>query len=208
MPRYAGHVRGDRLGRDRRARARSRSTPETGEAARATTFAVEGHHYALVHVSGLPEDRATPYEVTLDGEPVWPRARQPVPAEHRCARTPSEGKARIVFGSCRAAAPHEPPYSLRRTSTRRRPRGRRAARPRAADGARPTRRVAARAAAARRPGLRRRGLAQTLAYIRSRRDPQAAATRGSPTSRSTRSSTASRGASPPIRWLLSTVPSR
>src|SRR4051812_29607197 len=36
------------------------------------TFTVEGHHYALVHVTGLPAREATPYEVFLDGERVWP----------------------------------------------------------------------------------------------------------------------------------------
>ena len=44
-------------------------------------------------------------------------------------------------------------------------------------------------------------------FIRSRRDPEVPPGERSPTSRSTRASTASRGASPTIRWLLSTVPS-
>ena len=41
------------------------------------TFSVEGHHYALVHVTGLEPDSATPYEVALDGERVWPLAGNP-----------------------------------------------------------------------------------------------------------------------------------
>ena len=45
---------------------------------------------------------------------MWPRARQPVPAERRCARTTADRPTRIVFGSCRVAAPHEPPHTLRK----------------------------------------------------------------------------------------------
>jgi hypothetical protein len=85
--------------------------PETGEAARATTFEVEGHHYAIVRVGGLPEDTATPYTVTLDGEPVWPEPDSPFPPS--ALRTHAKrGRASIVFGSCRTAYPHHPPYSL------------------------------------------------------------------------------------------------
>jgi hypothetical protein len=83
----------------------------TGEPASATTFEVEGHHYAIVRVGGLPEDAATPYTVTLDGEPVWPEPDSPFPPS--TLRTHSRhGRARIVFGSCRTAYPHHPPYSL------------------------------------------------------------------------------------------------
>ena len=87
-------------------------TPETGEAAREPTFEVEGHHYAIVRVSGLPDDAATPYTVTLDGAQVWPEPDSPFPPS--TLRTHSEnGMARVVFGSCRTAYPHEPPWSLR-----------------------------------------------------------------------------------------------
>jgi hypothetical protein len=85
--------------------------PETGEPVTATTFEVEGHHYAIVRVGGLPEDTATPYTVTLDAEPVWPEPDSPFPPS--TLRTHSrQGQARIVFGSCRTAYPHHPPYSL------------------------------------------------------------------------------------------------
>jgi hypothetical protein len=85
--------------------------PEAGATARGRTFAVEGHHYAIVRVSDLPEDSATPYTVTLDGEPVWPEPDSPFPPS--TLRTHSgSGLARIVFGSCRTAYPHHPPYSL------------------------------------------------------------------------------------------------
>jgi hypothetical protein len=88
-----------------------RVIPATGEAASERTFAVEGHHYAIVRVSGLPEDAATPYTVELDGEQVWPEPDSPFPPS--TLRThPRRGRARIVFGSCRTAYPHHPPYSL------------------------------------------------------------------------------------------------
>ena len=53
------------------------------------------------------------YEVHLDGEPAWPPAASDFPPSG--FRTfPAEGPLRIAFGSCRVAAPHEPPYSLRK----------------------------------------------------------------------------------------------
>ena len=76
------------------------------------TFEVEGHHYAIVRVSGLPEDAATPYELALDGDTVWPEPGSAFPPS--VLRTHSAtGPARIVFGSCRTAYPHEPPFTLR-----------------------------------------------------------------------------------------------
>jgi PhoD-like phosphatase len=80
-------------------------------AASERTFEVEGHHYAIVRIGGLPEDAATPYTVALDGEPVWPEPDSPFPPS--TLRTHSgSGPARIVFGSCRTAYPHEPPYTF------------------------------------------------------------------------------------------------
>jgi hypothetical protein len=86
-------------------------TPQAGGAATERTFTVEGHHYAIVRVSGLPEDSATPYTVMLDDAVVWPEPDSPFPPS--TLRTHSKhGAARIVFGSCRTAYPHHPPYSL------------------------------------------------------------------------------------------------
>jgi hypothetical protein len=74
------------------------------------TFTVSGHHYALVVVEGLDPGRRYEYSIALDGEQVWP------PPDHRfpapMVRTLDGGPRRILFGSCRAAAPHEPPYTL------------------------------------------------------------------------------------------------
>jgi PhoD-like phosphatase len=75
------------------------------------TFALEGHHYALVHVRGLQPGSAHPYEVLLDGESRWPPKGSDLPPS--AIRTPgAQGPGEIVFGSCRVALPHEPPYTL------------------------------------------------------------------------------------------------
>jgi len=74
------------------------------------TFELEGHHFALVHVTGLERAQARPYDVHLDGERVWPLdAGWP----ESCIRTLSDDHGlRIAFGSCRVAHPNEPPWSL------------------------------------------------------------------------------------------------
>ena len=77
---------------------------------RARTFTVADHHYALVIVEGLAPGTTTPYEVLLDGEVCWPPPVERFPAS--VIRTLDGGPLRILFGSCRAAAPHEPPWSL------------------------------------------------------------------------------------------------
>ena len=79
----------------------------------ARTFCVEGHHYALVQCEGLEPGKVTPYEVALDGEPVWPLPDSPYPPSVVRTHDPDR-PTRIVFGSCRVCAPHEPPHSLRK----------------------------------------------------------------------------------------------
>jgi hypothetical protein len=79
----------------------------------ARTFAVCGHHFALVHVTGLEPGSTTAYGVALDGEARWPQPGSPFPPS--VIRTPHDHReAKIVFGSCRVAVPHEPPYTLRK----------------------------------------------------------------------------------------------
>jgi hypothetical protein len=74
------------------------------------TFELEGHHFALVHVTGLEREKARPYEVRLDGEQVWPRDDG---WPESCIRTLGDDHGlRIAFGSCRVAHPNEPPWSL------------------------------------------------------------------------------------------------
>ena len=76
------------------------------------TFCCGDHHYALVHVTGLEPGVCRPYEVHLDGEKVWPQDDN---WPHSVIRPITDDRPLdIVFGSCRTAYPHEPPYSLRK----------------------------------------------------------------------------------------------
>jgi hypothetical protein len=78
---------------------------------RERTFAVEGHHYALVILTGLEPGRTYPYEVRLDGERRWPQPGSPFPPS--VIRTLAPGSdLQVAFGSCRVALPHEPPWTL------------------------------------------------------------------------------------------------
>lgn len=68
--------------------------------ARARTFALEGHHFALVDVSGLEPGRNYPYTVALDGIRVWPPAGSELPPS--VIRTTAGGAPfSLAFGSCR-----------------------------------------------------------------------------------------------------------
>jgi hypothetical protein len=78
----------------------------------ARTFTVADHHYALVIVEGLVPGSTTPYEVRLDGERVWPEAGSSLPTPVIRTHADGGGALRILFGSCRAAAPHEEPWTL------------------------------------------------------------------------------------------------
>ena len=79
----------------------------------AKTFQVAGHHYSLVHVTGLSAGGSVEYEVGLDGERRWPEEGSPFPPSR--IQTPSaDHEAKMVFGSCRVSVPHDPPYTLRK----------------------------------------------------------------------------------------------
>jgi hypothetical protein len=67
------------------------------------TFAVEGHHYALILVEDLEPGSVIEYDVRLDGRVVWPPDDgRPAPAVHTRS---GERRVRLVFGSCRIGAP-------------------------------------------------------------------------------------------------------
>ena len=70
---------------------------------RTSTFAVEGHHYALLLVEDLTPGSVTPYEVRLGGKLAWPpEDGRPQPV----VRTRNhERRARLAFGSCRVGDP-------------------------------------------------------------------------------------------------------
>jgi hypothetical protein len=70
---------------------------------RASTFAVEGHHYALLLVDDLIPGSVTPYDVRLDDRHVWPPDDgRPQPVVHTRSH---ERRARLAFGSCRVGDP-------------------------------------------------------------------------------------------------------
>jgi hypothetical protein len=73
-----------------------------GSTATDRTFHVAGHHYAIVAIDGLEPGSATPYEVFLDGERVWPADPTRPPSRIRTLGT--GGPLRIAFGSCREPA--------------------------------------------------------------------------------------------------------
>ncbi|MGW0334827.1 alkaline phosphatase D family protein [Streptomyces sp. NPDC003011] len=77
-----------------------------GAGGEARTFQIEGHHYALVPVTGLTPGTTRAYEVLLDGARVWPLPDSPFPDS--VIHTPVEGDTvRVAFGSCRWASPPE-----------------------------------------------------------------------------------------------------
>ncbi len=81
---------------------------------RERTFCVEGHHYALVCVDGLSPATWHEYELLIDGERAWPQPDSDFPPSRFRTLPKEDGPVRVVFGSCRVAAPHAPPYSLRK----------------------------------------------------------------------------------------------
>ena len=78
----------------------------TGRSWQARTFAVHGHHYALVEVDRLEPGSVSPYEVEIDGVSVWPDPDSEYPASVIATRTPGR-RPRIAYGSCRTSVPHD-----------------------------------------------------------------------------------------------------
>lgn len=77
-----------------------------GRVWQARTFAVHGHHYALVEVEGLADGSVLPYEVRVDGETVWPDAASTLPASAIVTRAP-HARLRMAWGSCRTSVDHD-----------------------------------------------------------------------------------------------------
>ena len=78
----------------------------------ARTFAVHGHHYALVEVDGLEPGTVSPYTVTLE-DPEGPRLVWP-PEDTDLDLPPSvistlkpDKPPRLAFGSCRTSVSHD-----------------------------------------------------------------------------------------------------
>ena len=77
---------------------------ETSASAR--TFAVHGHHYALVELEGLAPGSSQAYTVAVDGEQVWPELDSPFP-EPVIATLEDGRPLSLVFGSCRTSVSHD-----------------------------------------------------------------------------------------------------
>ncbi|QKJ18034.1 alkaline phosphatase D family protein [Microbacterium hominis] len=77
-----------------------------GRSWQARTFTVHGHHYALVEVDQLEPGSVSPYEVEVDGVPVWPEQGSQFPASVIATRTPGQ-RQRIAYGSCRTSVAHD-----------------------------------------------------------------------------------------------------
>ncbi|WP_298330778.1 alkaline phosphatase D family protein [Haloactinopolyspora sp.] len=77
--------------------------------ATAATFAVHGHHYALLEIDGLEPATTTEYHLTIDGETVWPDPDSSFPPPRIRTRPDdtADEPVRMVFGSCRMSVPHD-----------------------------------------------------------------------------------------------------
>ena len=78
---------------------------------RARTFGVEGHHYALVCVDGLEPGTTYEYGSRSTGRARWPEPGSEFPPSIIRTVDP-DGRVDLIFGSCRVALPHHPPYTL------------------------------------------------------------------------------------------------
>lgn len=72
----------------------------------ARSFAVNGHHYALVEADGLQPGTVLPYTLEIDGKQCWPEPDSEFPPPVIATLEP--GKAlRMAYGSCRTSVPHD-----------------------------------------------------------------------------------------------------
>jgi len=73
---------------------------------RSRTFAVHGHHYALVEIEDLAPGSVLPYEVRVNAETVWPDPDSSLPASVIATRSPQR-RLRMAWGSCRTSVDHD-----------------------------------------------------------------------------------------------------
>ncbi|BCW71017.1 alkaline phosphatase D family protein [Arthrobacter sp. NicSoilB8] len=72
----------------------------------ASTFAVHGHHYALVELHGLEPATVMPYAVDVNGTRVWPDPESGFPPSMIATLKPGK-PLRMAYGSCRTSVPHD-----------------------------------------------------------------------------------------------------
>lgn len=77
-----------------------------GRECAARTFAVHGHHFALVEMDGLEPGTVTPYTVEVNGTPVWPDPTSEFPPPVIATLKPGK-PLRLAYGSCRTSVPHD-----------------------------------------------------------------------------------------------------
>jgi PhoD-like phosphatase len=88
-------------------RAASRvSVNAGGRSWHARSFAVHGHHYALVEIDGLEPGTVLPYEVEIDGERAWPEPDSEYPESVIATLMPGR-PLRMAYGSCRTSVAHD-----------------------------------------------------------------------------------------------------
>lgn len=88
-------------------RSDSRVTVRAGQQSwAARTFAVHGHHYALVEADGMEPGSALPYTLDIDGEQVWPAPESGFPPPVIATLKPGK-PLRMAYGSCRTSVPHD-----------------------------------------------------------------------------------------------------
>ena len=72
----------------------------------ARTFAVHGHHYALVELDGLEPGTVTRYALDVNGTQVWPDPSSGFPPSMIATLKPGK-PLRMAYGSCRTSVPHD-----------------------------------------------------------------------------------------------------
>lgn len=72
----------------------------------ARTFAVHGHHYALVEADGLEPGAVVPYTVDINGTLAWPDPASEFPPPVIATLKPGR-PLRMAYGSCRTSVPHD-----------------------------------------------------------------------------------------------------
>jgi hypothetical protein len=73
------------------------------------TFAVHGHHYALLLLDDLEPGSSSEYQVAIDGEVVWPEPEPRFPGlpPSRIHCLLRARPTKMAFGSCRTSVPHD-----------------------------------------------------------------------------------------------------
>jgi hypothetical protein len=88
----------------RTATAATVTVERAGRVWSAPTFAVHGHHFALVVLTGLEPGTTDSYTVRLDEVPVWPPSGMPA---SRIRTLDPTREPRFAFGTCRTTDAHD-----------------------------------------------------------------------------------------------------